>query len=130
MPEGADEAYSVQDLLNGIEDKSKRDAERERRREGGLVQREKAGVPKPSIESSESARPKLDLKTFLVVGGFCLLTIFVLVKGLEVHIFWSSLLTIVLFVFLALFTGMFGEKVTAQLIDKVLGLLRRPAKSD
>ena len=158
-PEGAKKAYPVQDLLNGIEDPEKRRQERERRgREGewergsrepgtedanGIEDPEKRrqererGSRGPETEEAERRGP-VDLRTFLVVGGFVLLAFVVLsgVLGALTQLCGAgatgaivsgvALFTVLLIVSIALFTGKFGadraERILGWILEKIPGL--------
>ena len=101
---------------------------RQRKGEGELEQRE----PQAAEKSEGQAPPKLDTKTFLVAGSFCLLALVVVVGGLA---FLSQYLTggtmtlvtiggvlflLLVFAFVALFTGMLGEETTRKIVNAIL----------
>ena len=128
VPEGAKTAYRVQDLLNGIEDPEKRKQERERR---GLEGERVRGSPEPETEEPERRGP-VDVRTFLVVGGFVLLAFVVLsgVLGGLVHLFGKTvgaaigtgvvLFVVLLVVSIGIFMGIFGEKTAERILGWIL----------
>ena len=127
-PEGARKSYRVQDLLNGIEDPEKRRQDRKRRGREGEWLRGRQG---PETEEPEQRGP-VDVRTFLVVGGFVLLAIVVLsgVLGALVYLFDETagaaigsgvlLFTVLLVVSVGLFMGKLGEKTAERILGWIL----------
>ena len=132
VPEGVREPYRVQDLLNGIEDPEKRRQDRERRgREGEWPREARSGKARPA-EEREGEDRKLDIKTFLIAGSFCLISIAIVVGSLAYlsqHLTAGQmglvtagaiLLLLLFYVFVGRFTGMVGEKTTREIVGGIL----------
>ena len=139
VPEGTKTAYAVQELLNGIEEKRERAV---KRREVGDLDRDDTEIqrvkPKPDGDRSEATeRPRLDLETFRTVVRYLLLSIVVIV-ALIAGAYWlvpdsaatvlavGGSLVVLLFTFIALLNGFFGEKTA----ERIIGLVFRRRSED
>ncbi|MGB2985667.1 MAG: COR domain-containing protein [Phycisphaerae bacterium] len=136
-PEGADREYSVEKLLNDIEEKSKRITERERRRGErmtGVKETPPHFVEGREHEVADAERPKIRLGRLAGVTLLFLFTFAVLIGGLALvskYVDSAAAMTtitiagilfaIIFFAFLALFTRAFGEATTERIIEKILG---------
>ena len=132
IPEGASKRYDVQDMLNGIEDNRSNRMEKRDRTKAVRAERPSPAVPEPASEP-QPARPKLELKAFVVVSSVLLAVCVVIIAVLAVariYVGSDSALTaisivvivvlLLLLSFIALFTGLFGEEAVRWVIDKVL----------
>ena len=140
VPEGTKTAYAVQELLNGIEEKGRRAGKgREVGDSGG------DGIdPKPKPDSDRSKateRPRLDLETFRTVVRYLLGAVVVIIGVIagvykwvpdtpQVIMLAGIALVVVVLVFAAAFTGIFGEKTAARMIELVLNLFKNRRSGD
>ena len=141
VPEGSKRAYDVQELLNGIEDVGQRADKRRRAGDagGGGVEDLK---PKPDGDRSKATeRPRLDLETFRTVVRYLLGAVVVIVGAIASVYKWvpdtpqvimlaGIGLVVMVLVFAAAFTGIFGEKTASRLIERVIGLFKKERSGD
>ena len=132
VPEGTKRAYAVQELLNGIEEEGQRADKRRRAGDpsGGGIEDPK---PKPDSDRSKAPeRPSLDVEKFKTVVRYSLVSIVVIVGVIAGAYKWvpdaapvilgfGISLIVLLFTFIALLTGFFGERTAAKLFGGVLG---------
>ena len=140
FPEGAKRAYDVQELLNGIEDVGERADKRRRVGDpgGGGVEDPK---PKPDSDRSKATERPLDLEMFRTVVRYLLGAVVVIVGAIASVYKWvpdtpqvimlaGIALVVVVLVFAAAFTGVFGEKTSSRIIERVIGLFKKERSGD
>ena len=128
-PEGANRKYPVLELLNGVEDPSRRDEDRERKRERG----ERYDDRLKQRPSAETAGTAVDVRKFGAITGIVIAALLAVMAGMAALYKLSdgigefsaivggvTSLVILIFVVVGLIIGKINEKTFADLIKRIL----------